>query len=46
MCIRDSPNTDINSRVVEVAIRLNPEDSKKVATLTGMQVRVKIEVSS
>ncbi|BAZ11333.1 hypothetical protein NIES4071_31590 [Calothrix sp. NIES-4071] len=43
---QNNPNTDINSRVVEVAIRLNPEDSKKVATLTGMQVRVKIEVSS
>ncbi|MBD2730147.1 HlyD family efflux transporter periplasmic adaptor subunit [Nostoc sp. FACHB-892] len=41
-----NPTTDINARVVEVAIRLNPEDSKKVAALTGMQVRVKIDVSS
>lgn len=43
---QNNPNTDINARVVEVAIRLNPEDSKKVAALTGMQVRVKIDVSS
>ncbi|BDA72452.1 hypothetical protein CAL7716_066180 [Calothrix sp. PCC 7716] len=42
---QNNPNTDINSRVVEIAIRLNPEDSKKVAALTGMQVRVKIDVS-
>jgi HlyD family secretion protein len=27
---------------VEVKIRLNPQDSPKVAALTGMQVRVKI----
>jgi HlyD family secretion protein len=43
---QNNPNTDINSRVVEVAIRLNPLDSKKVAALTGMQVRVKIDVSA
>lgn len=43
---QNNPNTDINARVVEVSIRLNPEDSKKVATLTGMQVRVQINVSS
>lgn len=43
---QNNPNTDINARVVEVSIRLNPEDSKKVATLTGMQVRVKIDISS
>ncbi len=41
---QNNPNTDINSRVVEVAIRLNPEDSKKVAALTGMQVRVRIDI--
>lgn len=43
---QNNPNTDINARVVEVSIRLNPEDSQKVAKLTGMQVRVKIDVSS
>lgn len=41
---QNNPNTDINSRVVEVTIRLNSEDSKKVATLTGMQVRVRIDI--
>jgi HlyD family secretion protein len=41
-----NPTTDVNARVVEVKIRLNPEDSRKVAALTGMQVRVKIDVSS
>jgi HlyD family secretion protein len=37
-----NPTTDVNARVVEVKIRLNREDSPKVAALTGMQVRVKI----
>uniref|UniRef100_A0A0C1R1N5 DevB-like secretion protein n=1 Tax=Tolypothrix bouteillei VB521301 TaxID=1479485 RepID=A0A0C1R1N5_9CYAN len=37
-----NPTTDINARVVEVKIRLNREDSPKVAALTGMQVRVKL----
>jgi HlyD family secretion protein len=39
---QNNPTTDINSRVVEVKIRLDPQDSQKVAALTGMQVRVKI----
>ncbi|MBE9009224.1 HlyD family efflux transporter periplasmic adaptor subunit [Pseudanabaenaceae cyanobacterium LEGE 13415] len=39
-------NTDINSRVVEVKLRLSPEDSAKVASLSGMQVRVRIDSSS
>lgn len=39
------PTTDVNARVVEVKIRLNPEDSPKVAALTGMQVRVRIDVN-
>ncbi|MFQ4146417.1 HlyD family efflux transporter periplasmic adaptor subunit [Chlorogloeopsis sp. ULAP02] len=43
---QSNPTTDVNARVVEVKIRLNPEDSRKVAALTGMQVRVKIDVSS
>ncbi|MUH01018.1 HlyD family efflux transporter periplasmic adaptor subunit [Scytonema sp. UIC 10036] len=38
-----NPTTDVNARVVEVKIRLNREDSPKVAALTGMQVRVKID---
>ncbi|MGL4621334.1 MAG: HlyD family efflux transporter periplasmic adaptor subunit, partial [Chroococcidiopsis sp.] len=39
------PTTDVNARVVEVKIRLNPEDSPKVAAFTGMQVRIKIDVN-
>ncbi|MGL5923005.1 HlyD family efflux transporter periplasmic adaptor subunit [Chroococcidiopsis sp.] len=39
------PTTDVNARVVEVKIRLNPEDSSKVAAFTGMQVRVRIDVN-
>ena len=39
-----NPTTDVNARVVEVKIRINPEDSPKVANLTGMQVRVEIEI--
>ncbi|MBO3464477.1 hypothetical protein G7B40_032440 [Aetokthonos hydrillicola Thurmond2011] len=38
----NNANRDINTRVVEVKIRLNPQDSRKVAALSGMQVRVKI----
>ena len=37
------PTQDENSRVVEVKIRINPEDSKKVAGLTNMKVRVEID---
>lgn len=37
------PAADQNARVVEVKIRLNPADSKKVAGLTYMQVRVKLQ---
>jgi HlyD family secretion protein len=38
----NKPTTDVNNRVVEVEIRLDPKDSRKVAALTGMRVRVKI----
>ncbi|BCL33872.1 hemolysin D [Nostoc sp. MS1] len=41
---QNNPTNDVNARVVEVKIRINPEDSPKVAALTGMQVRVKIDV--
>ena len=34
------PNTDENARVVEIKIRINDKDSKKVANLTNMQVQV------
>ncbi len=42
---QNNPTTDVNARVVEVKIRIAPEDSPKVANLTGMQVRVEIETS-
>jgi HlyD family secretion protein len=38
------PTTDNNLRVVEVKIKIDPEDSRKVASLTNMQVRIGIEV--
>lgn len=41
-----NPNTDKNTRVVEVKIRVNPEDNDKVASLTNMQVRVNIDVDN
>ena len=40
-----NPTTDKNTRVVEVKIRVNPEDNAKVASLTNMQVRVSIDVA-
>jgi HlyD family secretion protein len=42
---QQNPNTDVNARVVEVKVRLNPADSTKVAALTGMQVRLKIDTA-
>ena len=39
----EDPTQDENSRIVEVKIRINPEDSKKVAGLTNMKVRVEID---
>ncbi|MEO0935030.1 MAG: HlyD family efflux transporter periplasmic adaptor subunit, partial [Cyanobacteria bacterium J06641_2] len=41
---QSNPTTDVNARVVEVKIRIDPEDSPKVANLTGMQVRVEIGI--
>jgi HlyD family secretion protein len=38
------PAADKNARVVEVKIRLDPDDGKKVADLTYMQVRVQIRL--
>ena len=40
---QSNPTTDVNARVVEVKIRIDSEDSPKVANLTGMQVRVDID---
>lgn len=41
-----NPTQDENSRIVEVKIRINPEDSKQVAGLTNMKVRVEIDNQS
>jgi HlyD family secretion protein len=43
---KQNPSTDVNARVVEVKIRLEPKDSPKAAALTGMQVRVKINADA
>ena len=42
----NNPTTDENARIVEVRIRIDPNDSSKVASLTNMQVRVEINISS
>jgi HlyD family secretion protein len=36
------PTADVNSRIVEVKIRLDPPDSQKVSSLTNLQVNVAI----
>ncbi len=41
-----NPVVDVDARVVEVKIRLNSEDSQKVAGLTNLQVKVVIESSN
>jgi len=41
-----NPTQDVNARVVTVKVRLEPEASQQVAALTGMQVRVAIEVDA
>lgn len=38
------PTADVDVRVVEVKIRLDPEDSEKVSGLTNSQVEVKIDI--
>jgi HlyD family secretion protein len=39
----NQPGENLDRRVVEVKIRLNPEDSQKVASLTNLQVQVAIQ---
>lgn len=39
------PVADVDARVVEVKIRLNPADSKLVATLTNLKVKLTIDTS-
>ncbi|MFM2062904.1 MAG: hypothetical protein RLZZ507_2574 [Cyanobacteriota bacterium] len=40
----NQPGENLDSRVVEVKIRLTPEDSKKVVGLTNLQVQTAIEL--
>ncbi|MBW4559084.1 MAG: ABC exporter membrane fusion protein [Trichormus sp. ATA11-4-KO1] len=40
----NQPGENLDSRVIEVKIRLNPEDSKRVAGLTNLQVQTAIEL--
>jgi HlyD family secretion protein len=39
----DQPGENLDRRVIEVKIRLDPEDSKRVAGLTNLQVQTAIE---
>lgn len=41
-----SPTTDQNARVIAVKVRITPKDSPKVAALTNMQVRVKLDIAT
>ncbi|PZD72641.1 putative multidrug resistance protein EmrK [Acaryochloris thomasi RCC1774] len=41
-----NPTTDDNARVVNVSIRIDPDDNEKVSGLTNMQVRVTIALAS
>ncbi|WP_193197431.1 ABC exporter membrane fusion protein [Nostoc sp. MG11] len=40
----NQPGENLDSRVVEVKIRINPEDSKRVAGFTNLQVQTAIEL--
>ena len=40
----DRPGENLDRRVVEVKIRLNPEDSKRVAGLTNLQVQTAVNI--
>lgn len=40
------PTLDIDARVIEVKIRLDPEDSQQAANLINLQVEVKIDTNS
>jgi ABC exporter DevB family membrane fusion protein len=42
----NDPVADVDARVVEVKIRLHPQDSQKVANLTNLQVNVIIDDAS
>ncbi|OAB60413.1 ABC transporter permease [Leptolyngbya valderiana BDU 20041] len=44
--LSSDPSLDVDARVVEVKIRLTPEDSQTVSNLINLQVEIKIEVDS
>ena len=44
--LESDPAADKDARVVEVKVRLDPQDSDKVAGLTNLQVRVKIDLGN
>ncbi|MGK7893384.1 MAG: ABC exporter membrane fusion protein [Xenococcus sp. (in: cyanobacteria)] len=44
--LESDPAADKDARVVEVKVRLDSQDSDKVAGLTNLQVRVKIDLAS
>jgi HlyD family secretion protein len=39
-----TPGENLDRRIVEVRIRLNPEGSQKVSALTNLQVQVAIQL--
>jgi len=41
-----NPQADTDNKIIDVKIRLKPEDSKKVADLTNLQVRVLIKAAN
>jgi ABC exporter DevB family membrane fusion protein len=43
--VTPDPTRDVDSRVVEVRIRLNPQDSQKAKELTNLQVNVVIDLA-
>jgi HlyD family secretion protein len=38
----NQPGENLDRRIVEVKIQLSPEDSKRVATLTNLQIQAAI----
>ncbi|MGC9503031.1 ABC exporter membrane fusion protein [Baaleninema sp.] len=44
--LSSDPSLDVDARVVEVKIRLNPEDSQTVSNLINLQVEIKINMDS
>lgn len=42
----NQPGENLDRRIIEVKVRLNPEDSRRVATFTNLQVQGKIQPNS